>query len=282
MFEIRVCVAVAALCIADSGSAQNSPFGTWRIERGVVAPWVGAATTAPDTRAWLGRTVRIEANRVVGPGVLACGRARFEQAPVPAKGMFQGNLPAPAAASAEALGVARFPVPGVHLNCDTGLFDFHRVDNSTMLIAVDNVIWTMSRAPGALAVPSAANGVVQAFLEHHFAGDMGFDRATVAAKEKWLADTLRLAIAAYFRRPRPTDEVPPIDGDPFTDSQEYPTRFAVGSADLRAGAANVSVKFADAFRETTMVYVLRRQGAEWRIADVRSADGTPLTKLLKQ
>jgi hypothetical protein len=225
--------------------------------------------------------VRFDADRVAGPAALACGHARYQQVSQPAEGLFQGHLPAPAKGAAERLGIVRFPLPAVRLACDKGSFDFHRVDRETMLTAVDNVIWTLTQASGANAQPSTPSGVMQAFLERHFAGDMGFDRKTVAAKQQWLTDTLARAVARYFARPSRPDEAPAIDGDPFTDSQEYPTRFAVSEAQLRSTVANVSVRMSDGYRDRNIVFVLHQQRGQWRIADVRYDRGPTFLALLR-
>ncbi|MBL0170292.1 MAG: hypothetical protein IPP90_06090 [Gemmatimonadaceae bacterium] len=279
---VRRAVGVAALSlVAVHAPAQGRPLGVWRVERGVSAPWVRQGVDRADTKAWVGRTVRFEASRVRGPGVLNCGRARFESASQPAEGLFQGGLPAPARSAAEQLGIVRFPVPGVLLTCDAGSFDFHRVDGTTMLIAVDNVIWTLSRSAGALLPATSPSGVVQVFLERHFAGDMGFDTASVADKQGWLTASLRAAIAAYLARPGSPNEVPVIDGDPFTDSQEYPTRFAVSPAVVRGSSATVAVRFGDGYRDRTIRYALRSTGATWRIDDVHYEAGSTLRALLR-
>lgn len=267
--------------ITISAAAQTSPLGAWRFEHGVAAPWIRAGAPTPDVRIRLGQTVRFEADRVTGIGALNCTEASYTSLSQPANGMFQGNLPAPARTAAEKLGVTRFPVPGVRLDCSTGSFDLHRVDQNTMLVALDNVIWTLSHAPGALALPTTPHGVVQTFLERHFAGDMGFDSASVAGKQEGLSTGLRTAIANYLRRPTSPNEVPAIDGDPFTDSQEYPTRFAVSAAAIAGRVATVTVRFSDGFRNRATTYLLRQQVGEWRITDVRGSDGVLLSKLLR-
>ena len=81
----------------------------WRVIRELPAPWaVGPAGN--DDR--IGRTVQFRKTGANGPGVLECGKARFETAVHPPEGLFQGNLPVPAAASARAVGIAGFPVAG--------------------------------------------------------------------------------------------------------------------------------------------------------------------------
>ncbi len=211
----------------------------------------------PDANDWIGKSVRFAASTVTGLGALTCVRAHYESVAQPARGLFQGNLPQPAYTAAQLLGMVRFPVPGVRLDCDKGSFDFHRVDRSAILIAVNNVVWTLTKAPGAIAILTWASGVVQDFLERHFAGAMGFDRAAVAKKHRWMTDRMRIAIAAYFARPTQNDETPIIDGDPFTDAQEYPTRFFVANAVVLGTSATVSVRFSHGDRDRVAVYVLR-------------------------
>jgi hypothetical protein len=75
---------------------------------------------------------------------LGCRQARYETRSVPAEGLFQGNLPAPAEASASRLGFEHFPVESVLVTCDTGVFDYHILRAGAMLVALDNVIWTLN------------------------------------------------------------------------------------------------------------------------------------------
>ncbi|HVT59713.1 MAG TPA: hypothetical protein VHR45_15090 [Thermoanaerobaculia bacterium] len=76
----------------------------------------------------------------------------------------------------------------------------------------------------------AATAVARAFYEYHFGHDMGFTEAGLRARSRWLAPALYRALLAEARKPKSPDEVPLIDGDPFTDSQEYPSSFRIGAA----------------------------------------------------
>ena len=67
-----------------------------------------------------------------------------------------------------------------------------------MLLGVDNVVWTLTRAPSAFAATGAPTAVIELFLEQHFAGDMGFLREFVAQESQWMTDTLRQQIATYL------------------------------------------------------------------------------------
>ena len=138
-----------AACAHTLAAAPASDIlGSWKVTRGVVAPWVKPGRSLPDAKSWLGQTVRFEADRVAGPGVISCGHARYQATRTPPEGLFQGVLPAPAKTRARALGLPPGAVPGTSLTCDNGIFELHRADATTLLIAVDNVIWTLDRSPG--------------------------------------------------------------------------------------------------------------------------------------
>lgn len=279
--------ALAAIAFAGSASAWAASGdaadlqGSWRVVRGVAGPWVKAAAPRPDVRAWLGQAVRFEAARVAGPGVLNCRQARYEPTRMPPDGLFQGTLPPPAAEAARAIGFAAGSVSGTRLSCDVGVFEFHRADANTLLVAVDNVVWTLDRSPGSSADAQSPESAVQQLLERHFAGGMGFDAATLQTKSGLLSQQLLQHARAYLARSKPGDEVPSIDGDPFTDSQEYPTRFSVGRATLQADRALVPVHFADGYSQRRVVYRLVRESAGWRVDDLRYAHGPALSALLK-
>lgn len=261
--------------------AETPWTGSWRLTTSVAAPWVRSPVRRPPAPPWLGLTVAFREWEVQGPGVLACHQAQLEATSYPAEGLFQGNLPAPARSAAQALGFSQKVVPGWRLSCDSGVFEFHQADQQTLLLALDNRVWTLSRAPGALAAATTPEAQVQRLLEVHFNGRMGFDAASVKAKRTWLSARLQRRIAAYLVRPGNPDEVPAIDGDPFTDSQEYPTRFAVQAAQVATPLALVPVRFADAYREKVVTYVLLREADFWRVDDLRFENGERLSTLLK-
>ncbi|MCB1570215.1 MAG: DUF3828 domain-containing protein, partial [Xanthomonadales bacterium] len=147
-------------------------------------------------------------------------------------------------------------------------------------LALDNQILTLSHSPGALASADSPEGRVQRLLEAHFGGDMGFTPANLKGQRIWFSRALDGAMSRYFARPTSVDEVPTVDGDPFTDSQEYPQRFSVGTARMSKGKADVPVRFSDAFRERTVIYVMRREGGTWHLDDLRLGTGETLRGLL--
>lgn len=269
-----ILAAPVSLVVPQGASAARRPtgdstiLGGWRIVRSVVAPWVRQAKVVNPHRDWIGRTVTLAPQRVTSPGPLRCRRATYTATSVPAEGLFQGSLPAPATDAAAALGIVRLPVRGTSVRCDGGVFELHRVDGATLLIALDDVIYTLDRSPGAFADDTSPPGVVQRLLEHHFATSMAFDAAHMRYHEPWLSRGLRARLAHYFAKPVDPNEAPAIDGDPFTDSQEHPARFSVQRAVVRGDEATVPVRFSDGRRVRTVRYYLLREGTAWRVDDL--------------
>jgi hypothetical protein len=129
----------------------------------------------------------------------------------------------------------------------------------------------------------SARKLVQAFYADHLKGDMGFTKASVKAKSRYLApDLLKACLVKQAENPGP-DTVPDVDGDPFTDSQEYPTGFKLGKARSAAGGARIPVTFS--WREgtppRTLTVILKNLQAGWRIDDIRYPEGGTLRQLVK-
>jgi hypothetical protein len=271
---------VSAQRAIDARATNDAILGRWRIVRTSAAPWVRHARLENPNRRWVGLTVTFAPQRVDGPGVLRCGRARYTPTRMPAEGLFQSALTAPTA-DAEALGLVAMPVLGTQVRCDAGVFEFHRPDESTMLVALDNVIYWLSRAPGALAADTSPAGVVERLLERHVAGSMAFDAARLAQQAPWLTADLTESIKRYLAKPSDPSEVPPIDGDPFTDSQQYPTRFAVGTGSARGDAAVVPVRFSFGVESRVIEYLMKRDRGVWLVNDLRYARRGTLRRLLR-
>jgi hypothetical protein len=249
----------------------------WRFTHALSAPWGKAL---PGAAPLAGERLTIGVTMLEGPAPIACEPASVEHLSVPAEGLFEGGLGEQAEARARALGFSGFPVPLIRITCANAAFDFARVDEDTLLFALDNQVWSLSQAPGALAPAGTPEAAVQALLETHYAGDLGFTIQSVAGKGEQLSIALRQALADYFAQPWREDEVPPINGDPFTDSQEYPTRFAVGAAKVDGDAAEAEVRFADGWVAFDLRYRLRREDGAWRVDDVMGRDGSSLRELL--
>ena len=156
----------AAGCVPPAApAAPYRTFAAWRLVITRPAPWVEAAN-GTDLRL-LCQSLQLDKEGLTGPSPLNCTQADIETVQVPAEGLFEGGLPAPAEARARALGFTRLPVETLRLTCANAAFDLHRVDGDTLLLALDNRIWTLSSTPGtdlAASVPADPAALVQRFL----------------------------------------------------------------------------------------------------------------------
>jgi hypothetical protein len=273
----RAGMALGLVAIAAPGARADTwrPVEAWRIAGGRVAPWA-----QPDTRidpAYQEREVRFHLTRVVAPHPLACDGARYEWIFVPPEGLFEGNLPAPAAESARSLGLGETPIATLRVGCANAGFDFHRTSAGELLLGLDNVVWTL-RPIGTATTPAE---IVQELLITHFTHDMGFTSASVARKRAFLSAALQSRIAQYLDAPQSPDEAPEIDGDPFTDAQEYPDRFTLGAARTTGRRTTIPVHFADAHSKRRVDYVLVREGPRWVVDDLVDGRGHSLRTLLR-
>jgi hypothetical protein len=144
-------------------------------------------------------------------------------------------------------------------------------------------------APGALESPQpeatavSPEATVTALYSYHFAHDMGFTPDVVSERSAWLAPELLDLCRAYFARPVPEDEVPPINGDPFTDSQEYPTRFRVDPVEATSTRALVPVFLSWPHGEVRRVNVhVRQTGDAWLVTDLTYESGPSFRELLTE
>jgi hypothetical protein len=268
-------VGLGAAASRPAGADTWRPLEVWRIESGRIAPWAPPGTRIDP--AYRGREVRFETTRLTAPPPLACDGARYEWIVGGPEGLFEGNLPAPAAAAARRLGLEGGSIATLRVTCANAGFDFHRTSRGELLLGLDNVVWTLR--PAAKAATPAE--IVQELLVTHFTHDMGFTRESVARKRAFLSAALQTSIARYLAAPQPQDEAPDINGDPFTDTQEYPDRFTLGPPRTSGTRTIVPVQFADAHAKRRVDYVLVRDGARWAVDDLVDERGGSLRDLLR-
>lgn len=275
--SVWLAVMVMAVSVAGASSAAADtwrPLETWRIQDGRVAPWAPPGTRVD--RAYQGREVKFQDNRIVAPEPLACDGVTYEWIVMDADGLFEGNLPAPARQAAMRLGLGDGRIATLRAGCANASFDFHRTTNGELLLGLDNVVWRLRPARPA----STPEEVVQELLITHFTHDMGFTRESVARKQRFLSTALRAGITRYFAAPRSPDEAPVINGDPFTDSQEYPDRFTLGATRPNTGRTTITVHFADSDSKRRVDYLLIRDGGRWVVDDLVDERGESLRGLL--
>lgn len=253
------------------------PQERWLIESGRVAPWAKPGTTVLENAGLEGQAILVEGKVVTAPHPLACELVEHAFIVMSAEGLFEGGLPAPAGPAARALGMPSLPVLTWRMTCRNGSFDYHLWSKQGALLGLDHVVWRVRRTSLELS-PEAA---VLELLRQHITRDMAFTKGSAGRKASMLTESLTRAIASYFARPVSPDEAPVINGDPFTNSQEYPSGFTVGSV-LRAGSrATVPVRFDEGGRYKVVEYRLQLSGTTWRVDDLHYPDGATFRGLLK-
>lgn len=142
---------------------------------------------------------------------------------------------------------------------------------------------TVAAAPASQGGPAAeASRVVEAFYTYHFRHDMALTPRGLAARRRWIDPALYGELRDQMGRDRKSKEAPVIDGDPFTNSQEYPTSFEIGEARVSEGIVRVAVVLVwPSERRTISVEVFERDN-RWRIRDIRYDQTSSLRDLLFQ
>jgi hypothetical protein len=123
--------------------------------------------------------------------------------------------------------------------------------------------------------------IVQKFFQAHFAHDMGFTEASLKAKQEWLTEDFYNRLMAELKKPVPKGEVPNINGDPFTDSQEYPESFKVTHSAAKGDKATVTVQFSWPDDRTTVQVALLKTAKGWLIDDIVYEKDVTLRTLMK-
>ena len=142
-----------ALATPLSARAQNPFLGTWVVIATAPGPWFTAnpAGPSPASPALRHARVEIQPNRLAAPPPLGCAKPRYAVFPVPPEGLFEGGLYNPShgltnpGALAAGLGFPPGDAPTLETSCTE--IRFHLAGPDRMLFAMDNVIYTLGRAP---------------------------------------------------------------------------------------------------------------------------------------
>lgn len=135
---------------ADAVAPRNPFFGTWEIKAARIAPWWDGQGEEPAADPAY-TNLSLEAASTSGAPVLTCDKPSYMTDIVPLRGLFQGLLPEPDK-DAAALGLTETSPTVLTFSCVSGTADveaqFVMADADTILLGIDNVIYTYTRTGG--------------------------------------------------------------------------------------------------------------------------------------
>jgi len=150
-------VAAAISLTGFAARADNAVpiLGKWVITSYQLAPWSRAQDAArlnADAKKLLKLQVTYTANAVVAKDrTIGCTKAHYEPSSFPYTDLFQGALgelyPEHRAKAIKDLGLPPEPVAGIELGCSTGEFSYHFRDPNTVMFALSDVIYILTRQP---------------------------------------------------------------------------------------------------------------------------------------
>ena len=155
IFALAGFIALAACSPGDSdpdasvARPGNPFFGTWKTATAQVAPWWTAPGAPPQMDPEFQNTpIVFAAGKSSGPAIVACKAPIYAVDFTRPRALFEGHLQDPAR-DAAALGFTSEDITKMNLSCtddnrDVSL-DFPMVDDDTILLGLDNMIYTLKR-----------------------------------------------------------------------------------------------------------------------------------------
>jgi hypothetical protein len=134
---------------ASVARPSNPFFGTWTTATAQVAPWWDQQGAPPEMNPDFQNTPLVfAAGRSSGPKIVTCAKPVYTVNVIRAQALFEGNLPNPQT-DATALGFSGPDISTLNLSCTEGAanvsLDFAMADETTILLALDNMIYTLKR-----------------------------------------------------------------------------------------------------------------------------------------
>lgn len=151
---IVLLAAVLWLAGASAHADDAAPIlGKWVISDYRLAPWsrpADAPQLSADAKKLLKLQVTYGAKAIAAKNpTISCKNAHYEKSNFPYDELFQGALGELSAEvrakTVKELGFPPEPVPGIELGCSTGEFSYHFRDPNTVLFALSDVIYILTR-----------------------------------------------------------------------------------------------------------------------------------------
>lgn len=133
----------------DIPTPRSPFFGAWHMTGSVVAPWWDHKGDEPKPDPAMS-SFMFEANTSTGAPIVTCDKPRYTTNIMPARALFQGNLPDPPK-DAPALGFTDPDITVMSFDCQSSAddvsLDFPMLDENTIMLGLDNILYTFKRAP---------------------------------------------------------------------------------------------------------------------------------------
>ena len=149
---IAALLALALAGAADAKGASANPFlGSWKVTSAKIGPWYDGNGAKPQMDPALdGKTLTFSAMTASGSKVVGCNKAHYVVSVVGPDMLFEGSLKDPAK-DAAALGFKGDKITTMNESCDSKTgdmeLDFPMVDEGTILLGLNNMIYTLKRVP---------------------------------------------------------------------------------------------------------------------------------------
>ena len=137
---------------------------------------------------------------------------------------------------------------------------------------------------------AGAAATVKAFYAFHFKHNFDYTEPGLKQRRRWLDAGLYKLLIAEVKGSHDSsrqDEAPDLDGDPFTNSQEYPNSFRIGKSEQDGKEATVEVTFV--WKEKNKVVAtkqvrvqLAKSADSWKITNIIAEGDDDLVKFLKR
>ena len=148
---------------------------------------------------------------------------------------------------------------------------------------------------GALAAgpQEAALRSVRSFYTYHLARNKDFTVRNVRLRRRWLTPELYNLLLGELKREAERskthpDEAPYFEGDPLTNSQEYPDSFRMGKTEVSGDRGMVTVTLLWSARtsrgrdQRDIVVEVSKRGGGWLINDIIDNQGSKLQDELRR
>jgi hypothetical protein len=123
--------------------------GSWKVAKSEVAPWWDGKGEKPKAEPGLDtQPIVLGDPASTGPGIFHCEKSLYTIRTTEPAGLFEGNLPEPDKQAA-ALGFKPGPITTMNQGCESSTgdleLDFPMVDDDTILLGLNNMIYTLKR-----------------------------------------------------------------------------------------------------------------------------------------